>query len=141
MPNSSLIIPLFRLASLAACLQSALKGTVPFSDLLLFKRSMVAAVALGHGVRPSVDAAQPLVEGVLMKNRQTGKLAAILMNWAYRGYELEAHDQLKVRLPGLKGLTTARSTWLRQTLPVTEEGGDSFVTLPRLEDGDILLLE
>ena len=39
---------------------------------------------------PAIDAAQPTVEGILLRNQATGRRAVTLMNWAYR---VAAHRQ------------------------------------------------
>jgi hypothetical protein len=105
------------------------------------KRGTISEVARACGVKPVVDASHPLIEGVLMKNRVTGKLAAVLMNWAYRGGELVKMERITVRLRGAGPVHQVRSTWQRQAVPFKQDGDDVEVSLPEVEDGDILLID
>ncbi len=96
----------------------------------------MTAPILAAGVVPVVDSDQPHVEGVPLRNRQSGKLAVIVMNWST---PLEEPVQLRIRDAGeISGLT---SLALRRELPATTLNGWTTVALPSLEDGDILLVE
>jgi len=124
-------------------------------DFAADRRSFIAGPVLDAGVRPVVDASQPCVEGVLLKNGKTGALAVTLMNWAYRVAPeaepqptkrrsprgLVAFENVKVSIRGAGNVKTVRSCALGQTLKVEKTEGGLTVNLPELEEGDILLLE
>lgn len=110
------------------------------TDYLPEKRGFVTAPLQAAGVKPVVDASHPLLEGVLLKNRQTGKQAVTLMNWAYQGRTLVPQQDVTIRLRDL-GAVRVRSLALDKVLPVAREGGDTLVTLEKIDDGDILLIE
>jgi hypothetical protein len=103
------------------------------------KRSFVTA-ALG-GVRPAVDASQPLVEGLLLQ--KSGKKSVALMNWAYK------HAGKKSTTVAFKDLAVeiradakkVTSLALQQELPVERTKDGIRVVLPVLEEGDVLRLE
>jgi hypothetical protein len=84
-----------------------------------------------------VDADQPEVEGVLLRNRQDGRLAVVLVNWKDR-----SEGPVTIRLRGVADANSAFSTALQQTFEL-QEGTDGAlaVLLPRIDAGDILLLE
>ena len=105
----------------------------PFDD---DKRTFVAAPILAAGVKPVVDADDPLVEGVLLKNKQTGQSAIVLMNWKFH---LDREVSLTVR--GCGNVRSAKSLALNQPLRITPKGDAIQITLPKLDEGDILLLE
>ena len=105
------------------------------------KRSYIAAPALAAGIKPVVDTGLATVEGVLLKNRQTGRLAVILMNWTFKNRRLVPAKNLTVRIRGAGKAATARSAALRQKLTLTRDGDGATLRLPHLADGDILLLE
>jgi len=100
------------------------------------KRTFVVAPVLEAGVRPVVDADDPLVEGVLLENRETGKLAVVLMNWRFR-----IDEPLTVTLRITTPATQARALALDMTLDLAEGEDTLRVKLPRLDEGEILLLE
>ena len=105
----------------------------PFDD---GKRTFVVAPVLAAGVRPVVDADDPMVEGVLLKNKKTGKLAVVLMNWKFN-----IDREVKVAVRGAGELRAARSLATDQPVSVAKEGPGILITLPKLGEGDILLLE
>ena len=100
------------------------------------KRRFISAPVLESGVAPVVDASDPLVEGVLLRNRKTGKLAVVLMNWKHH---LENEVMIKIRVAD--ALTKARSSATGVAYPLRAVGDHLLVTLPKLDEGDILLLE
>jgi len=117
------------------------------------RRSYVAAPALGR-VQPVVDAAQPTVEGVLLKDRPTGDRAVTLMNWAYRVVahrqrgrrvspvcDIVPFENLRVHIRGAGPVKRVRSATLDQVLPLRRDKDGITVTLPRLDEADVLLLE
>lgn len=105
-------------------------------------------------VSPPATVSHPLVEIRLVRNPETGKRAAVLMNWAYkvtgkriRGKRastvkaLVPMKDLEVRIRGIDGIGAVRSAVLDRVLDV-ERGEDSVrVVLPLLEEGDVLRLE
>ena len=105
------------------------------------KRAFISSVALAAGVEPAVDASHPLIEGVMLKNPQTNRLAVVLMNWAFRGRDLVPLDDVQVKLRGTGQVEQIHSTWKRQPLPFDQEGDSVTVHLGTMEDGDILLLQ
>ena len=106
------------------------------------RRALIAAPALER-VKPVVDASEPLVEGVLLRHPASGRRAVVLMNWAYRktaaGLAPVVFRDLKVSIRTTAG--ALRSTALGRSLDVVQNGEILSVTLPRLEEGDILLLD
>jgi hypothetical protein len=109
------------------------------------RRSFVVAPALAAGVKPVVDAAAPCVECVLLKNRRSGRRAAVLINWAYaRGPGGMRHvpcENLSVTIRGAGNVSRVTSAALEKTFDVTKDADSMTVVLPRLDEGDILLLE
>jgi hypothetical protein len=63
------------------------------------------------------------------------------MNWDYRGGELVKMERITVRIRGTGPVHQVRSTWQRQAVPFKQEGDDVEMSLPEVEDGDILLLD
>jgi len=112
-------------------------------------RRFVSVPALDR-TRPVVDASVPAVEGVLLKNGATGKRAVVVMNWAYRVagkrtsgkpvIALVPFKDLKLTLRGAGDVTKVTSAALDQSLPFERAGDSLVVTLPQLDDGDVLLL-
>ena len=116
-------------------------------------RSYVAAPALAL-VKPVVDASQPAVEGLLVKNPETGRQAVILMNWTYRVSGSKtvgrgarpvishvAFKDVKVTVRGAGAAKKAVSAALDKAFPVETAGDAITVTIPELAEGDVLLLE
>ncbi len=110
------------------------------------KREFVSVAARAAGVKPIVDASEAAIEGVLMKHPTSGKQAAILINWSFAvndEKERSATDfsNLKVAIRGTGKVSKVRSAALEQDLPFQQTGDDIAVTVPTIEEGDILLLE
>lgn len=116
-------------------------------------RSFISAAALER-VRPVVDAKEPTVEALLLKNKATGKRAVILMNWAYQVAgkrltgkgsapltQLVPFNGLKITIRGAGEVSKATSAILDKPLPLKRGVETLTVTLPELDDGDVLLLE
>ena len=77
-----------------------------------------------------------------MRHPKSGRLAVCLMNWTYRGRELVPFEGLRVRVRHAAGATRARSCWLDRDLTVSGgENGTLEISLQRLEEGDVILLE
>jgi len=116
-------------------------------------RRLIAAPALAR-VRPVVDAALPTVEGVLLVHEASGKRAVTLANWAYRVIARRQRGRRVSTVTGLVPAETLRiairqpgkvnkvtSAMLDNTLKFTTRRDTLTVELPRLEEGDVLLLE
>lgn len=118
------------------------------------RRSLIAAPALAL-TAPVVDASDPLVEGVLLRSAAGTQRAVTLANWAYearttsadaqgRQRTLIAHlpiEHLKVTIRGAGPVARATSCVLHQQLEVATSGETVTFTLPRLEEGDVVVLE
>ncbi len=105
--------------------------------------------------QPAVEASDALVEGVLLENPDNGMRAVTLANWAYgvaglkesaskRRSPIVEHlplNDLQVRIRVTEPPRDVRSCMLRQNLEFSETGGSVLVELPRLEEGDVLLLK
>jgi hypothetical protein len=100
------------------------------------KRAFVAAPVRAAGVQAVADASVPLVESVLLKNPKTGKQAAILINWQFH-----VDQPMTVTFRGAGNVSSARSLALGQTFPLKKNNGALIAELPRMDEGDILLLE
>ena len=117
------------------------------------RRSFVAAPALER-VRPVVDASAPAVEGVLLVNPASGRRAVTLANWAYR---VAAHrkrgkrvsivaaivpaEKLRITVRGAGKVRKVTSAMLDRPVAFRAAGDALTIDLPRLEEGDVLLLE
>ncbi len=118
------------------------------------RRSFITAPALAR-VKPVVDASEPCVEGLLLKNDETGKRAVTLMNWAYQVTAIRKRPSgrtrpvigivplkdLKVSIRGAGPVSKVTSAMLDRTLEMETNGDVLTVTVPMLEEGDVLLLE
>lgn len=101
------------------------------------KRAFMSVPLREAGVCPVVDADQPEVEGVLLRNREDGRQAVVLINWQDR-----FERPVTIRLRGVEGAKTVFSTALQQAFELEEvTDGAVAVLLPRIDAGDILLLE
>jgi hypothetical protein len=111
-------------------------------DFDAVRRAAVVAPALER-VKPVVDASSPLVEGVLLRHPTTGKRSVVLMNWAYRAVgrrtELVPVRDLKVAIRA--EAAAVRSTALDRPLSFERSADGVLVTLPQLDEGDILRLD
>lgn len=94
-------------------------------------RTLVAQPALSRIARPVVPS-DPLVEAVLLE--KDGRRSAALMNWAYKGRDLQPVENLRVELP--EGVKSVRSI---AHGPLRLEG--RTVTLPKMMEIDLLILE
>ena len=113
------------------------------------RRAFVTAAALER-VKPVVDASEPLVEGLLLRNEANGTRAVTLMNWGYRvkgaagkktHKELVALKDLKVTIRGAGEVSKATSTVLQKPLTVQKTADGVSILLPELLEGDVLRLE
>ena len=76
-----------------------------------------------------------MVEGHMLRNRKTGALAVILINWS--GH-LKNPVTIKIRSAG--DMKNAKSVDTGQTFPLERKGDVLVMTMPKLDNGDILLL-
>jgi hypothetical protein len=117
------------------------------------KASFVGAPALAAGARPVVSANSPLVEGLLLKNSHTGKLAVSLINWAYKtrppdpkemppmNWDSIAFSSLSVDVRSVGPVRRVTSAWSGRPIPFVQKGDTVTVTLPKLEEADVLLFD
>jgi hypothetical protein len=115
------------------------------------KRSYMAASALSL-VEPIVEPDVPTIEAVLLKNKASGKQAVTLMNWAYRTsgkqnargkavVEIVPLENIKITIRGTGEVKKVTSGMLDQQLEIRSSGNSITITLPHLEEGDVLLLD
>lgn len=118
------------------------------------RRHFVAGPAL-ELTKPVVEPSNPLVEGILLKNRDNGMRAVTLANWAYGVAALKENaskrrspvvehlrlNDLRVRIRVTEPVREVRSCMLRKNLRFSETGGTVVVELPELEEGDVLMLK
>ena len=57
-------------------------------------RALIADPAIARGAARPVTTSEPLVEAVLLE--KDGRRSVALMNWAYRGRELQGVEKLRV---------------------------------------------
>ncbi len=118
-----------------------MKGTYNMAtDYQAEKRRFVTNPLQAAGVYPVVDASHPLIEGIRLQNRETGRQAVTLMNWAYQGGALVPQTNVTIRLRDSGQVTQVTSVALDTVLPVMRDGADVIVTLKKLDDGDVLLI-
>jgi len=116
-------------------------------------RALVAGPVL-ESVRPVVDCSLSTVEAVLLVNPASGKRAVTLMNWAYRvtglrkrGGRVSTVTQLvpaegvELTVRGAGKVSKITSAMLDKPLEFTLDGKRLTIRLPRLDEGDVLLLE
>jgi hypothetical protein len=116
-------------------------------------RELVALPCRGKVV-PVVSSSVPTVEGVLLQNPSSGRLALTLMNWTYRAVpqeldgkklkprvEFVPQENVHVRVAGVGNVRSVRSSAAEQTIPHRAAEKTVTFTLPRLEEGDILLID
>jgi len=122
-------------------------------DANAVRRSFVAAPALAVA-KPVVDASLPLVEGVLLTNPRNGLRSVTLANWAYRvaGFRQDARgrrsaivkhrpaENVTIKIRGAGPVAKVISSQLDRELKFSTSGETITVDLPRLEEGDVLIL-
>jgi len=123
-------------------------------DLDPVRRRAIAAPAL-ELTRPIVEPSDPLVEGVLLRNTGNGMGAVTLANWAYGVAAIKEDasgrrstivknlpvNGLQITIRATEGTKQVVSCMLRHTLKFAESGDTIVVELPRLDEGDVLLLK
>ena len=118
-------------------------------------RRLVAAPAL-EAVEPVVDTKVPTVEGLLLEN-PGGDRCIALVNWTYRAEAMRVKGQgkaqrktpipslveqkdLRIAVRGAGPVAGVRSVMLDAALAFEQDGERLLVTVPRLEEADVLLL-
>jgi hypothetical protein len=107
------------------------------------RASFITAPALDI-TQPPVEVSIPTVEAVLLRSPSSGKHAVVLMNWSYaldgtaRLVELTG---LEITVHGTPSATRATSAMLDKTIPIRKEGDAIRLTLPQLQEGDVITLE
>ncbi len=118
------------------------------------RRLIIAGPALKL-TKPVVDASDPLVEGVLLSNAANDTRAVTLANWAYGVAAMKEDasrrrsaivkqlpaENLQVKIRTAKGTKEVTSCMLQRALKFTESDDSITVELPRLDEGDVLLLK
>jgi len=116
-------------------------------------RQVVAAPALAL-THPVVEPSDPLVEGVLLKNDGNGMRVVTLANWAYGVAALKEDasgsrsavvkhlslNGLQVRIRATEDTKQVVSCMLQKNVRFTKSTDSIIVELPRLEEGDVLVL-
>jgi hypothetical protein len=123
-------------------------------------RDWIARAALDAGVKPAVSSNHPLVEGLLLKQEETGGRSVALMNWGYRTSgskvrmdksgkrhvvssisELVPATELEVRLRNSGAVAQAHSLETGSQVTVRMEGEDAVLSIPELREGDVIVLK
>jgi hypothetical protein len=117
-------------------------------DLDPSKAKYVSGPALAAGVSPVVECSSPVVEGVLLKNQTSGRLAVSLMNWAFRSLPTPAKwenmelSSVKVDVHHVDGsFHQIVSAMWKKPIPFTRSGDTVSLVIPKLQEGDVLLFE
>ena len=123
-------------------------------DFQPVKRAFVVCAALAAGVQPVVETSVPLVQGVLLRHPSSGRSAVTLVNWAYRAqgtgqtvlqpsgrYALVPFNSVRVVVRGAGPVRAIRSAWSGAKLEFQQRWDDIELTLPRIDEADVLLLE
>lgn len=114
--------------------------------------NFVAVPAL-EVTKPVVATSVPAVEGIFLRNLK-GKQAVTLMNWAYKSlgsnpdfrggsqpaFGLAELKDVQIRIRGAGSLQKVTSAMLDKELPFSREGETVTVSLPQLQEGEVLLL-
>ncbi len=109
------------------------------------RRHYIVAAALEKTQRP-VTVSKANVEAVVVRHPKSGKQAIPLMNWAYLKDEENPRksvifSDVVVTLTAGRGVTKVTSAWLDREVPFQRDGDSIRITLPELDDCDVLLLE
>ncbi len=105
------------------------------------KRAWVT-MAIKDRVTPPVDVSVPVVEALSLVHSKTGKRSVVLMNWGYQtGKKIVPQENVKVTIADGKGVKKVKSMMMDQDLALERKGDAVVVTLPKLEEGDVLAVE
>jgi hypothetical protein len=128
-------------------------GTPDMSrDFDASRLSFVSVPAL-EVTKPVVATSVPALEGVLLRN-PNGQQAVALMNWAYKGLVSKAEvggssraafgiaelKDVTISIRGAGQVQSVTSAMLDQRLPFTRDGETITLTLPQVQEGDVLVL-
>jgi hypothetical protein len=129
------------------------------TDMDPVKRAWVAQPALLAGAAPVVELSHPMCDAILLRNEPIKKSAVILINWSYRSRSVAAADanpppaapfrdsrfvpaeSVKVAIRGVGRVVSVRSCWNRTSVPFEQKGEDVVLTLPLLEEAEVLVLD
>ena len=104
-------------------------------------RAFVAAPLAGR-VAPAVDVSAPLVEAVPLVQESTDKRSVILINWANApDRTVVPQERLVVTIADGKDVSQVVSLWSGKPLEIERKGDAVLVSIPRLEEGDVLAIE
>ncbi len=105
------------------------------------KRAWVTAPIAGR-VKPPVEVSVPIVEAVSLVQEKTGKRSVCLMNWGYgNNKRIVPQENVKVTIADGKGVSRVLSSWSGKPLEMEKKGDAVVVTIPLLEEGDVLVIE
>jgi hypothetical protein len=111
------------------------------ADFEAGKRAWVTAPIAGRVTVP-MEVSAPLVEAVTLIQEKTGKRSISLMNWAYGpDKRIVPQENVKVTIADGKGITKVLSSWSGEPLKLEKKGDAVVVTIPKLEEGDVLAIE
>ena len=96
------------------------------------KLMLIAPSVIPQQILSPIIVGEPLVEGLLLKNKGSGKHALILINWKF-----DSPDGVTVLLNYKQPFNSATSLALGESFTIKEVS----IHLPSLKEGDILLLD
>jgi len=105
------------------------------------KRRLLESVLQQAGIVRPLEISHPLVEGLRLRHPRTGEETIVLMNWSYRGREGVPLNNVELCWHGERSVSRVKSTWFQEWRQAERQGDDYRLVLPRLEDGDILIVE
>ena len=113
----------------------------PVVDFSAEKRALIATAAADAGVLPVVAASEPLIEGVRVIIKESGREAVLLMNWGFIGRKAIEFDNVTVTIPDAGAFNGAYSIGQRKKLEVVKKGDTLVVDIGEMVESDVLLLE
>ena len=104
-------------------------------------RAWVAAALEGR-VTPPVEVSAAIVEALPLVQEDSGRRSVVLLNWGYRPDKtIVPLENLKVTIADGRGVSRVVSVWSGAALAVERQGDAVVVTVPRLDEGDVLAVE
>ncbi len=108
-------------------------------------RNYVVAPALACG-EPPLEVSHANLEAIALRHPDSGRRSIPLINWTHAlGADGRLHPksltQVRISFTPAQPVQKVVSAWLERELPLQREGGRVTVTLPEVEDCDVLLLE
>jgi hypothetical protein len=111
------------------------------ADFAAAGRAFVAAPLAGR-VAPVVDVSAPLVEALPIVQEPTGRRSIILVNWAHApDRTVVPAEDLVVTIADGKEVARVTSLWSGRPLETRRRGDAVLVSIPRLDEGDVLAIE